>query len=232
MEPNSLAPALLEELGQLSTCVVASAIETFQVRLRNVGFASSAIRAMFPEMPPMAGYAATARIRSSAPPMEGKSYYDRTEWWNELLKVPAPRVVVIEDLDDPPGLGGFVGVVHARILKKLGCVGLVTNGGVRDLPGVRKIGFPMFAGNIAVSHAYAHVFDFGGTVQVGGLQVHRGDLVHADLHGVQTIPESIAAKVPVVAGEILKKRQILMDLCDSPEFTLEKLQRKVREIES
>jgi regulator of RNase E activity RraA len=187
---------------------------------------------MFPELPPMVGYAATARIRSSDPPMEGRSYYDRTEWWNELLKIPVPRVVVIEDLDDPPGLGAFIGEVHANILQTLGCVGLVTNGAVRDLPPVRKNGFPLFAGNVAVSHGYAHVFDFGGAVQVGGLKIQRGDLIHADLHGVQTIPAAIADKVPAAAQDILEKRKLLINFCKSPDFALAKLRQKVKEIES
>jgi 4-hydroxy-4-methyl-2-oxoglutarate aldolase len=164
--------------------------------------------------------------------MEGRSYYDRTEWWNELLKVPAPRVVVIEDLDDPAGVGAFVGEVHSRILQTLGCVGLVTNGGVRDLPSVRKAGFPMFAGNVAVSHAYAHVFEFGGRVEIGGLKIERGDLIHADLHGVQTIPAAIADKLPAAAQDILEKRKLLINLCKSPDFTLARLRQKVKEIES
>jgi 4-hydroxy-4-methyl-2-oxoglutarate aldolase len=232
MRSDSFSPELLEELGKVSSCVIDSAIETFAVRLRNVGFANSSIHCMFPELPPMVGYAATARIRSSDPPMEGRSYYDRTEWWNELLKVPAPRVVVIEDLDDPAGLGAFMGEVHSKILQTLGCVGLVTNGGVRDLPSVRKAGFKMFAGNVAVSHAYAHLFDFGGTVEIGGLKIERGDLIHADLHGVQTIPAAIADKVPAAAQDILEKRKLLINLCKSPDFTLAKLRQKVKEIES
>lgn len=232
MPSDPFTAALLKDLSTLSTCVVASAIETFSERLRNVGFTNASIHSMFPEMPPVAGYAATARIRASDPPMEGRRYYDHTEWWNELLTVPAPRIVVIEDLDDPAGLGAFIGEVHARILQRLECVAVVTNGGVRDLPAVRKMGFPMFAGNAVVSHAYAHIFDFGGPVRVGGLEVRRGDLIHADLHGVQTIPASIATKVPAAARDILQKRKLLMDFCESPHFSLEALRRKVKEIES
>src|SRR5262249_33718535 len=146
------------------------------------------------------GYAATARIRTSDPPIEGHSYYFRTEWWNEILRVPAPRVIVVEDLDQPPGRGAFVGEVHASILQALGGVALVTNGSVRDLAEIEKTGFQLFAGSVSVSHAYAHIFDFGGTVKVGGLKVSPGDLIHADRHGVQTIPVEIAAQIPSTAN--------------------------------
>src|SRR5215469_8295277 len=112
MTMKQLAPTVLEPYRRLSTCLVASAIETFHVRLPNTGFANSNVRCMFPDKKPVIGYAATARIRTSSPPMEGKSYYFQTEWWSEILRVPEPRIVVIEDLDSPPGLGAFVGEVH------------------------------------------------------------------------------------------------------------------------
>jgi len=223
MAYSSVAPALLEELRQLSTCVVASAIETYRVRLPNAGFADSRVRCMFPEFPAVIGYAATARVRSSMPPMSGATYYARPDWWKAILEIPAPRIVVLQDEDDPPGLGGFVGEVHANALAALRCVGLVTNGGVRDLPQVRAIPFPMFAGNVALSHAYAHISGFGQTVEVGGLKVHPGDLLMADLHGVVSIPLEIAARVPEVAGRILQARREMVSVCRSEDFSLEKL---------
>ena len=171
MMTRTIKPAKLEQYRRLTTCLVASAIETFRVRLPNTGFADSSIRCIFEDQPPMAGYAATARMRSSNPRMEiGKSYdyYDRTDWWNNILSIPAPRVIVIEDVDDPAGVGALIGEVHANILLALGCVGVVTNGAVRDLPDIRPTEFQMFAGNVAVSHAYAHIFDFGSKVEVGG----------------------------------------------------------------
>ena len=115
---------------------------------------------------------------------------------------------MIEDLDDPAGLGAFIGEVHAKILQRLECVAVVTNGGVRDLPAVRKMGFPMFAGNAVVSHAYAHIFDFGGPVRVGGLEVRRGDLIHADFHGVQTIPRASRQKSSCRARHLAKAEAI------------------------
>jgi 4-hydroxy-4-methyl-2-oxoglutarate aldolase len=232
MNAELVAPPYLEELRALSTCVVASAIEAFGVRLRNRGFSESSLHCMFPEQPAAVGYAATARIRGSDPPMEGHSYYDRGDWWNSLLKIPAPRIVVIEDVDTRPGLGAFIGEVHANILLALGCVAVVTNGGVRDLPDVRKSGLQLFAGNVSVSHAYAHVFDFGGTVEIAGLTVHPGDLIQGDLHGVQTIPGEIAARVPQKAREIVKSRKELTGLCRSKDFSIAEFIHKAKELES
>ena len=179
------------------------------------------------------GYAATARIRSSDPPMEGHSYYDRGAWWDSLLQdSPSRAIVVIEDVDSTPGLGAFIGEVHANILVALGCVAVVTNGAVRDLPDVRKSGLQLFAGNISVSHAYAHVFDFGGTVEIAGLTVHPGDLIQGDLHGVQTIPREIAGHVPEKALEIVQARKELIGFCRSTDFSIEKFRQQTKELES
>ncbi len=212
---------LIQSLARLDSCTVANAIETFDVRLRNTGFTDSRVRCIFGELPPVVGYAATARVRTSEPPMEGSSYFDRTDWWIHILTIPAPRIVVVEDTDAHPGLGAFIGELHANILLALGCVGVVTNGAVRDLPAVRAAGFQMFAGNVSVSHSYSHVFDFGHTVEVGRMKVRAGDLLHGDLHGVQTVPIEIAAKIPRVAQEITEQEEKLIALCKSKNFTIE-----------
>lgn len=232
MITNELTHVQLEQFRRLSTCVVASAIETFHVRLPNTGFASAAIHCIFKDRPSMVGYAATARIRSANPPMDAGvsyDYYERSGWWTNILAIPAPRVVVIEDVDNPPGLGAFIGEVHANILHALGCVGVLTNGAVRDLSDIQPTGFQMFAGNISVSHAYAHMFDFGGSVEVGGLKVQPGDLIHGDAHGAQSVPLEIAGKIPEVAQKVRQRRQHLVGLCRSTDFTLDRLSQAIRQ---
>lgn len=161
--------------------------------------------------------------------MEGHGfYYERTDWWNHILSIPAPRVVVIKDVDQPPGLGAFIGEVNANILLALGCVGLVTNGSVRDLEQVQLTDLQMFAGSVSVSHAFAHVFDFGCPVEVGGLTIRPGDLIHGDRHGIQTIPAEIAEQVPAAAHQILHRRQHLIGLCRTEHFSLERLREAIQ----
>ncbi|MGB2669484.1 MAG: RraA family protein [Candidatus Acidiferrum sp.] len=229
MTEHQVSPASLEQLRRIGTCIIASAIETFQVRLPNTGFSNSSVRCMFEERLPIAGYAATARIRSVNPPMEGRGYYyERTDWWNHILSLPAPRIVVIEDVDNPPGLGAFIGEVNANILLALGSVGMITNGSVRDLEHVELTRFQMFAGGVSVSHAYAHVFDFGCPVEVGGLKIRPGDLIHGDRHGFQTVPMEIADRIPAAAHEILHRRQHLIGLCRATNFSVEKLREAIQ----
>jgi 4-hydroxy-4-methyl-2-oxoglutarate aldolase len=219
-----------EALRRLDTCTVSNAIETFELRLRNTGFADARIRCMFHDLPPMVGYAATARLRAGEPPMQGGTYHDRTDWWTSILQVPAPRVVVLEDLDKPPGVGAFLGDVHAAILLALGCVGYVTDGAVRELPRVRDLELQLFAGSVAVSHAYAHIFDFGAVVKVGGLEVQPGDLLHGDQHGLLNVPKDIAARIPPVAAGLRRREKDIIEVCQSTNFSVDKLRRMLKEL--
>jgi 4-hydroxy-4-methyl-2-oxoglutarate aldolase len=118
---NPPSTGLLDALGQLDTCSVANAIETFEVRLRNEGFTDGSVHCLFDDAPPVAGHAATARIRTSTPPPVGHVYKDRTDWWAYVATIPPPRFVVVQDIDERPGAGAFLGEVHASILRALEC---------------------------------------------------------------------------------------------------------------
>ncbi len=226
-----LRPAFIDALQRLDTCAVANAIETFDIRLRNEGFSRGALRCLFAERPPAAGYAVTARIRTGAPPPVGHRYRDRTDWWTYVQTVRAPRFVVVQDVDEPAGLGAFVGEVHASILTALGCCALATNGAVLDLPAVGRTGLQVFAGSLSPSHAFAHILDFGTPVEIDGLRVESGDLLMADVHGIVSIPPAIAAEVPaVVAGMRARERRVI-EFCRSEEFSIEALRALVEGVD-
>ena len=228
MPSPPLTEVEFQSLRNLDSCTVANAIETFGVRLRNTGFANSSVRCFFPDLPAMVGYAATARLRTQDPPIEGDSIHDRSEWWRSILEVPAPRIVVLQDMDRPPGRGAFIGDVHAAILRSLGCIGVVTDGAVRELPRVRAMGFHLFAGSTALSHCYAHIFQFGAAVTVGGLDVRPGELLHGDQHGVLNIPLDVADTIPAVAGTLREKEDKLVALCNRGGLAVDQLREIIR----
>jgi regulator of RNase E activity RraA len=210
---------------------VANALEGFNVRLRNEGYTWPSLKCVTGNLPPILGYAATCRVKSNDPPPIGHSYYDRTEWWDAIELLPTPRVAVIQDIDLTPGYGASVGEVHAAILKALGCEGVVTNGSVRDIPAASAMRFPMFASGVSVSHSYIHMVDFGGPVQICGLAIRTGDLLYGDCHGVLSIPIEIAAEIPQAAAKIARERKSIVDLCRSPEFSLDKLRKQVQQLQ-
>jgi regulator of RNase E activity RraA len=134
------------------------------------------------------------------------------------------RVVVLHDLDDPPGIGAYWGEVQSNIHRALGCVGTVTDGSVRDLDEVHDLGFHFFAGGVAVSHAYVHLVDFGSPVEVGGLTVRPGDLLHGDQHGVLSIPLEIARDVADGVVQVERREREIIGYCQSRGFTREGLE--------
>jgi 4-hydroxy-4-methyl-2-oxoglutarate aldolase len=218
---DPLSQDVLAALKRYDSPTLANAIETFDVRPRDVGFAGMDVRSMFPDLGVMVGYAATATIRARGRAHEG---VDRSpSLWALVRSLPAPRVVVIQDVDDPPGHGAFWGEVQSTIYKALGCAGTVTDGCVRDLREVREMGFQFFARAACVSHAYVRLESVGEPVEIAGLTVRPGDLLHADQHGVLLIPKEIAAELPDAADRVIDREQVFISWVRSPEFDADRL---------
>ncbi len=226
MQP--LSDEQLTALRAWPSPAISNAIETFGVRARNYGVMSPDIRCRFPEMPPIVGYAVTCTIRASIPPdQDPEVSVERGAWYEHIESIPAPRIVVIQDLDQPP-VGSFWGEVNANIHRAFGCSGVVTDGGVRDMEEVRELGFQFLSREVLVSHAYVHQVEIGGPVTVGGLTVRPGDLLHADLHGCIAIPHEIAAEIPAAAQMVEDRERVIIDYAKSPGFTREGLLERFR----
>jgi regulator of RNase E activity RraA len=216
---DALSKRELEEISRWSTCSIANAIELFNIRPRNEGFMLPEIKCLFPEFGNMIGYAATAVISADSP---GGRRVEPPAWWEEIMRIPEPRITVIHDLDRPV-IGSFWGEVNASIHKALGCVGAVTDGSVRDLEEVRKAGFHFFSSCVSVSHAYVHLVDVGLPVKVGGLTVKPGDLIFGDQHGVLSIPLEIAKEVSRAAQLVEDWERPVIDACRIKPFSIEEL---------
>jgi regulator of RNase E activity RraA len=170
----------------------------------------------------MVGYAVTATIKASEPARRA-DYVDRFEYYEFIESIPAPRIMVIHDEDYPNAVGSFWGEVHGNLHRALGCVGVITDGGVRDLGPVRALRFHYFAARVLVSHAHVHLVNFGTPVKVAGLTVKPGDLLFGDEHGVIQIPHSLAKKTASLCYEVYKSERPAIDFYQSPDFSIEKL---------
>jgi regulator of RNase E activity RraA len=225
----TLTTEQIEALKKITSPSVANAIEVFKVRQRQEGNISSEIRALFPELGPLVGYAATCVIRAEQGPIDGHraSTYG---WWDYVMSIPAPRVIVVHDIDEPRGQGAQWGEVQANIHRALGCVGVVTDGSVRDLDEVRALKFQFAAAHVSVSHANVHMVDFGIPVKVGGVWIKPGDLVHFDQHGVVTIPPEIAPQIPAAIAKVEADEKKIISVCQAPGFTPDKLKELYKQI--
>jgi regulator of RNase E activity RraA len=211
----------MRALRRYNTPTISNAIELFNVRPRHTGFLPHDIRCLLPDLGPMIGYAVTSKTRA-APPETGEPQVDLLgDYFRYVAGHPGPKVAVGQDLDDPPGLGAQFGEVTATIHQKLGCVGHITSGCPRDLDEVRALGFHLFGLNPCVSHAYVRLVEFDTPVQIGGVEIRTGDLIHADKHGVCLIPHAIAHRLAAACAEVERRERPLLEYCSQDDVSLE-----------
>lgn len=206
----SVRRELIAELAAFDTATICNAIEMFELRPRNEGYANGEITAAFPDMPPAVGLACTATFRSGAPNSHRDPYGRVEELCYQLENTSVPTIVVCQDLDAPP-VGATFGEVMCGIYKRLGAAGLITSGAGRDLSQVKPLGFPVFLGCTIAAHAYCHAVDVGVPVTVSGLTVQSQDLIHADGNGIAKIPSDIATELPDVAAEYMRCESLVLD---------------------
>ncbi|MCA9092784.1 MAG: RraA family protein [Planctomycetaceae bacterium] len=211
-------PQWFKDLSKYDTPTICNAIELFDVRPRNTGYMNESIKACFPKMPPMVGYAVTSTFRSQQPPRGGDVYASLDNQVASFSALPGPAVVVFQDLDQPCASATF-GEVMCTVYKSFGAAGLITSGTGRDLDQVEAIGFPTFTNGTICAHGYCHTISLNVAVTVGGITVYAGDLLHGDLNGVTTIPNDIAPEVAQVCAEIMEAESIILDYCRGPNPT-------------
>jgi regulator of RNase E activity RraA len=200
-----------KELSLFTTPTIANAIESFGVRPRLEGVTDSRIRCLFPQFGVVVGYAVTAVIHSGCPAEQPRSV-QRRSYWEHVRSSAQPSINIVQDLAPVPS-GAYWGEINASLHKALGSQGVITDGTVRDVDDVERTGFHFFASGVQVSHGYAHLEDFGGEVEVFGMKVANGDLIHADRHGAVVIPAGIAARVAEAARRVVEMEKPLLEAC-------------------
>ena len=218
----------IRDVSEMQTCAVSNAIESLNVRSKTEGFMNTDIKSMFPEMGSMAGFAVTAVIKASTPASENMNF-SRVDWIDEILSIPGPRIIVMKDLDHPDVIGSFWGEVQSAIHKSIGCVGVVTDGGVRDLDEMKEWGFNAFATTSLVSRANVHLVEANIPVTIGGVTVNPGDLLLGDQHGVISIPKEIVADLPGAIAKVESGEKEIIDVCMAQDFSPEKLKDILRQ---
>lgn len=220
---SQLNAKFLDKLRSFDTPTICNLVELFEVRARDAGYMDGRVRASFPEMPPMVGFAATATFRASGPPREGDAYASTSVQVERFGELSGPPVVVFQDLDDPPVAATF-GEVMCTTYQAFGAVGLVTSGAGRDLEQVRDLGFPVFTAGTICAHGYCHILHTHVPVHVGGLVVYPDDLIHGDCNGVTTIPKDIAAELADIGDEFVAAEAIILSTLRAGSPSVRRLQ--------
>lgn len=211
----------LDILKQWDTPTICNGLELLAPERRAIGFTVEPMVALHPQMPPIVGLARTGTLRAKEPPRGEVA--SRLAWYQYVADAQLPTIAVLQDIDGQPGYGAFWGEVHTNLHLKLGALGCVTNGSFRDI-GASAPGFQLLGGRIGPSHAHVHLVDFGGPVNIFGMNAAHDDVIHADVHGAVVVPADCVARLPAAVELVARREKVILDLCRSDGFSLEALQ--------
>jgi regulator of RNase E activity RraA len=227
----TLSAADLKALTKFDTPTICNALEVVAPQRRLHGYNIEPLRCLYPDLPPIVGYARTGTIRACEPSFR-KAEEDRAkrlEWYSYVDKGPKPSIILLQDLDGVrAGYGSFWGEVNSHVHRGLGALGVITNGSVRDIPMNAK-GFQMLAGSVMPSHAYVHVVDVGVPVTVSGMAVKSGDLIHADMHGAVVIPTDVAKQISNAVKLLTRREAVIIGASKKKGFSFETLARAMQD---
>jgi 4-hydroxy-4-methyl-2-oxoglutarate aldolase len=193
----NLTPEQIDALRRIDSPTIANAVETFLIRPRVAGYVGMDIKCYYPQLPPMVGYAITCTVDSTT---EGRVGIGFNELYKILENAPKPAVIVMKDVGNDILHSCHAGEVMSTTMKRLGAVGIVTDGGLRDVKEVKNLGgFAYFCSGLVVAHGNPICVSVGDTVTISGMVVKPGDLLHGDVNGVVHIPDECATEVAAAA---------------------------------
>lgn len=216
---------LLDTMQHCDTPTICNAIEVAQGRRGFAGFTRSTMFCSAPQDGPIVGFARTAKIAGGTPPVEPPDEVRarRIRYFRSMAAGARPAIAVVEDVDHPDCVAAWWGEVHSAVHKGLGLAGALTNGVMRDL-GDLEPGFVVIAGSIGPSHGFAHVREIGTRVEVFGLCIDEGDLVHADRHGAVVVPPDIVPNLGAAIEALIAAEQLILGPARQPGFDIETLE--------
>ncbi len=219
-----LDDATLEFLRSVDSPTIANAIEPFEVRDRSSGFIGGAVECQFPELGVMVGRALTVTMTSVPGAVPSREGYWRM--WDALEATPSPSVLVIADVSGAPNRCAYAGEMMATLAQRLGAVGMVTDGALRDVDEVRAIGFHYFMRYPVVSHGNFEIVSVGEPVVLDGERIVTGDLLHGDRNGIVVIPDAVLDGLPQAVQEVRDKESAQLAFMRSDDFSLAALKQR------
>ncbi|MEA2529768.1 MAG: 4-hydroxy-4-methyl-2-oxoglutarate aldolase [Thermomicrobiales bacterium] len=216
---STLTEAHLTFLRSVDSPTIANAVEVFNVRDRTDGFIGGAVRALFPDLGVMVGQALTVTVGNEPGEVASRDGYWRM--WRALEQMPAPTVLVMQDVCGQPSRCAYAGEVMATLAQRLGAVGMVTDGGYRDVDEVRALGMHYYAAYHVVSHGNFAVLDVGVPVELDGQRIETGDILHGDINGIVVVPPQVLDGLPEAVAQIRDRERRVMEFIRGESFSLE-----------
>ncbi|TPW27159.1 RraA family protein [Pararhizobium mangrovi] len=217
--------ALLDLLKQVDTPTVCNAIEVAEGRRGFDRFTRRTVLSSAPEAGAIVGRARTARIAAVSPSEEPAETVRerRMAYYRYMAEGQGPSLAVVEDMDGETAVGAFWGEINTSVHKGFGLAGALTNGVMRDLADLAP-GFPVIAGSIGPSHAFVHVVEVAGPVEIFGMRVEPDDWLHADRHGAVVIPDAVLPDLQKAIGTLQRTERIVLDAARAPDFDFDRFE--------
>ncbi len=215
--PN-LSPDMLEFLRSVDSPTIANAIEPFNVRDRCDGYIGGSVQCQFPDLGVMVGRAVTVTMTSEPGPVASRDGY--WQMWDAVAAAENPVVIAIQDVSGKPERCAYAGEMMATLAQRLGAVGMVTDGALRDVDEVHAIGFHYFMRYPVVSHGNFSIVSVNEAIELDGQVVNPGDLLHGDRNGIVIIPDNVLDGLEQAVAGIREREAAQLAYMRSNDFSL------------
>ena len=190
-----ITKSLLEQLAEFDTALLANTIGYIDPTPPEQWYMGSMIQSLTPVLGPTVGVAAICEVDTSTPGGDP----DIDEFNRQLAEFDRselPIVWVAKAVGSRPEHECVMGDGMAKHLTSVGCIGIVTDGGVRDVDGLLSTSFAAYARGVVIHHCALRIRHAEKPIEMGGITVASGDVIHANKEGVIKIPLTCIEQLP------------------------------------
>jgi len=188
-----LDDAIRQKLARVGTANVANAL--LKRGFRNVYLLG--VAPLSSDQPQLVGPAYTLRFIPAREDIDTMANYGRNDNLHRraIEECPAGAVLVIDAMG--MARSAAMGDLMAARLRQRGVNGVVTDGGYRDAPAIRKIGLPCYQQRSAppATPIAMHPIELNGPVGCAGVAIYPGDVIVGDGEGVVAIPRALVGEI-------------------------------------
>jgi regulator of RNase E activity RraA len=221
---TTLSDSTLDFLRGVDSPTIANAIETFNLRDRCDGFIGGSVECQFPDLGVMVGRAVTVTMSSAPGETAGRDGY--WKMWDAVAAAEGPTVIAIQDVSGKPERCAYAGEMMATLAQRLGAVGMVTDGALRDVQEVHDIGFHYFMRYPVVSHGNFEIVSVGEPIELDGQRVESGDILHGDRNGIVIVPDAALEGLPAAVQGIREREGAQLEYMRGDTFSLADLKQR------